>query len=124
MKEIESREDIQQLVDTFYLKVQKDRELNHLFNIVAKIDWESHLPKMYDFWESILFNKNNYRGNPMRVHKMLHQMQALKKSDFEIWMELFHETIDELFEGEIAELAKTRAQSVATSIQLNTVYLK
>ncbi len=124
MKQIETRADIQLLVDTFYNKVQQNKELNHIFNEVAKIDWEAHLPKMYDFWETLLFHKNVYKGNPMRVHKSLHQIQKLKNTDFEIWLNIFRQTVDELFEGEIAELAKNRAQSIATSIQLNTVYAK
>lgn len=124
MKEIETREDIQLLVDTFYSKVQQNKELSYIFNDVAKINWETHLPKMYDFWENLLFHKDVYKGNPMRVHKMLHQIQRLKNTDFEIWLNIFHQTIDELFIGEMAELAKNRAQSVATSIQLNTVYAK
>lgn len=122
MKEIESRKDIQLMVDTFYSKVQEDEALNQIFNVIAKVDWESHLPKMYDFWETLLFHKVSYKGNPMRIHKLLHEMHPLKKEDFEKWLVLFCETIDELFVGDRAELAKSRAQSVATSIQLNTVY--
>jgi len=124
MKDIETRKDIKLLVDSFYVKVQQDEVLGNIFNEVVKIDWESHLPKMYDFWETLLFHKTVYKGNPMRIHKMIHQMQALKSSDFEIWLTLFHQTVDELFSGDKADLAKTRAQSVATSIQLNTVYAK
>ena len=71
-----------------------------------------------------VFHKAIYKGNPMRVHKKLHQLKKFEKNDFEIWLKLFRETVDELFEGEKAELTKTRALSVATSIQLNTVYIK
>ena len=59
----------------------------------------------------------------MRVHKMLHRFQKFEKNDFEIWLKLFTNTVNEFFEGEKAELAKTRALSVATFIQMNTVYL-
>lgn len=122
MKDISTRDDIILLVNTFYDNLQKNEALDTLFNKVAKIKWESHLPKMYDFWESILLHNPVYRGNPMRVHMQLDQMQKLKKEDFEMWMEIFHATVDSLFEGNVAEQAKTRALSVATSIQLNTVY--
>lgn len=47
----------------------------NLFNTIAKVDWESYLPKMYDFLETLLFHKAVYKGNPMKVHKMLHQLQ-------------------------------------------------
>ncbi|MDT0551807.1 group III truncated hemoglobin [Urechidicola vernalis] len=123
MKDLESREDIIKLVITFYNALQNEsEELNTLFNDVAKVDWESHLPKMYDFWETLIFHKAAYKGNPMKVHLHLHSLQKLKKKNFDDWLVLFKRTVDELFIGEKAELAKMRAASVATSIQLNTVY--
>ncbi len=125
MKDIESREDIKQLVTTFYDRLQKEeKELDYLFNDVAKINWETHLPKMYDFWETLLFHKNVYDGNPMRTHTSLHQKSKLTKENFDKWLVLFKATVDDLFEGEIANLAKQRAESVALSIQLKTVYQK
>lgn len=120
--DITSREDIILMVNTFYEHVQKDAELDHMFNGVAKLDWDAHLPKMYDFWESIIFKNAVYKGNPMRVHKQLHGMQHLTPSMFETWLKLFHLNMDNLFEGPNAFEAKTRAQSIATMIQLKTVY--
>ena len=124
MKEIETREDIELLVNTFYAHLQENKELDYLFNDVAKVHWESHLPKMYDFWETILFHKHVYKGNPMKKHVDLDKLTKLKKENFETWLTIFKKTIDELFVGTIAELAKQRAESVAMSIQLNTVYKK
>ena len=124
MKDIESREDIELLVNSFYISVQQNEMLGYIFNDIAKVDWEKHLPKMFDFWETLIFHKAVYKGNPMKVHMLLHHIHQLKKEDFEEWFILFCETVDKLFNGENAELAKTRAQSVSTSIQLNTVYKK
>jgi len=122
MNDITTREDIKKMVVTFYENLQQDKELDHLFNGVAKVHWESHLPKMYDFWETILFHKPVFKGNPMKVHMDLDNKSKLKKEHFDSWLVIFKKTIDDLFEGDIAELAKQRAASVATSIQLNTVY--
>ena len=123
MKDLENREDIKELVNSFYNALQtENKELNALFNDVAKVDWESHLPKMYDFWETIIFHKAVYKGNPMKVHMHLDTLQKLEKKNFDAWLVLFKRTVDELFQGEKAELAKMRAASVASSIQLNTVY--
>jgi hemoglobin len=124
MRAIENREDIMILVNTFYDKVQKNEELNYFFNDIAQLDWEAHLPKMYDFWETILFHKSGYKGNPMRKHVNLHKIAPLKSGNFDTWLHLFKETVDELFEGELAAKIKTRATSIATAIQLNTVYQK
>lgn len=124
MKDIEERKDIELLVNSFYKRVQENETLGHIFNDIAKVDWDHHLPKMFDFWETLIFHKAVYKGNPMKIHMVLHQLHQLKKEDFEIWLNLFFETVDDLFKGEKAELAKMRAQSVAMSIQLNTVYDK
>jgi hemoglobin len=117
-KDIENRQDIQLLIDAFYSKIRADDTIGYIFNDVAKVDWEHHLPIMYDFWESILFHKMAYKGNPMQVHKMLNQLVPLKAEHFERWKKLFFETIGENFDGETAELARQRAVSIATMIQL------
>ncbi len=117
MTDIQTRKDIEQLVDTFYQKVIKDPVIGYLFNEVVPLDWEKHIPKMYDFWESVLLEGQNYRGNPMKAHIDLHQKEALKKAHFDRWIELFDQTLNELFTGPTAELARVRAQSVATVIQ-------
>ncbi|MBC8053693.1 MAG: group III truncated hemoglobin [Sphingobacteriaceae bacterium] len=113
MKDLISREDIELLVNAFYQKVQKDDVIGFIFNDVAKVNWEQHLPKMYDFWETILFGQKGFKGNPMEVHFKLNQKQALGDREFERWKALFNTTVDENFEGEFAELAKQKAQSIA-----------
>jgi hemoglobin len=35
---------------------------------LAKVNWEKHLPKMYIFWESVLFATVKFDGNPMGAH--------------------------------------------------------
>lgn len=110
------------MVHTFYDYVQKDEELDHMFNGVAKLDWESHLPKMYDFWEAIILKNPVYNGNPMRVHKMLHAKFEFNNNMFDTWLVLFNKTVDQLFEGDNAREAKTRALSIATMIKMKTIY--
>jgi hemoglobin len=117
-QDIESKAAIPLLINTFYSKVRKSEAIGYIFNDVARVDWESHLPIMYDFWESIIFHTGPYARNPMAVHKALHQRHPLNKAHFKEWLKLFKETVDELFEGENAERAKQRAESIATVMQL------
>lgn len=117
-KDISSRDDIVKLVDQFYEKVLDDETIGYIFKDVAKIDIKSHMPRMYDFWESTVLNKTTYRGNPMKVHLDLNEQERLKKAHFDQWLALFNATVDELFRGEKAELAKTRALSIATVMQI------
>lgn len=112
-KKIEDINDIKLLVDSFYDKVNKDEILSPIFNDVAKVNWENHLPIMYKFWASTLLGEMGYKGNPMDAHFRLNEKHKLEGSDFNRWKSLFIETVDELFEGEIAEQAKQRAISIA-----------
>lgn len=112
-KEIENIEDIKLLVNSFYDKVSKDEVLGPIFNDVAKIDWEHHLPIMYQFWASVLLGEKGYIGNPMEAHFRLNEKRKLEGTDFSRWKSLFEATVDEYFEGEKALLAKQRAVSIA-----------
>ncbi len=118
VKAIEDKKDIKLLVDTFYEKVLRDKRISYFFTDVVQLDFEKHMPKMYDFWETTLFHSAGYKGNPMKVHKSLHERSPLEQKHFDVWLSLFKETVDELFQGETAELAKQRAQSIAMVMQL------
>lgn len=113
-KDITNRADIQVLVNTFYNKVRADETIGYLFNDVAQVNWEHHLPRMYDFWENVLFQTAGFKGNPMAVHAQLHQKSPLSKAHFDHWLKLFMTTVDELFNGDKAEIIKQRARSIAT----------
>lgn len=117
-KDIENRQDIELLIRRFYDKVIADATIGYIFNDVAKVSWDAHLPIMFDFWENVLFYTGTYRGNPMQIHKQLHAMEPLTDQHFAQWMKLFTQTVDELFAGEKAELAKQRAMSISTMIQV------
>lgn len=118
LADITGRDDVENLVHSFYRKVNEDSVLSPFFNDVAHIDWEKHLPRMVDFWENVLFGTGKYDGNPMLVHRQLHQKKALHHSDFEHWVNLFVTTVDELYAGEKAERIKQRARGIATLMEI------
>ena len=118
IRDINSRKDIELLVNSFYKKVLKDDIIGFIFNDVVRLNWEKHIPIMYDFWESTLFQRTIYRGNPMQIHLELNEKIPLKKVHFDQWLKIFNETVDCFFSGEKAELAKTRALSIATVMQI------
>ncbi len=113
MEDIRSRADVILLVDTFYGKVKENDVIGHIFNEVANVDWQRHLPVMYSFWSSILLGERSYAGNPMIKHINLSNMYPLSTGHFQEWLTLFHQTIDELFEGDKANEAKSRASTIA-----------
>jgi len=113
LKDIESRTDIEQLIINFYEKVKADEVIGFIFNDVVNMDWPHHIPVIVDFWETILLDNPVYKKNAMEVHYDLNKKVSLQKAHFESWLYLFTSTVDELFEGKIATLAKTRAKGIA-----------
>ncbi|WP_207536263.1 group III truncated hemoglobin [Desertivirga arenae] len=111
--DIKTREDIETLVNAFYEKVQKDELIGFIFNEVAKVNWEAHLPKMYEFFETIILGQKGFKGNPMEVHFHLNKQTPLQNEHFDRWKSLFFLTIDENFKGTKAEEAKQKATSIA-----------
>ena len=122
-KDIQSREDLLLLVEKFYQKLLADDSISYLFTDIAKIDLKHHLPVLVDFWDSILFQSNTYQKNAMQPHMDLHSKSPLQKHHFNSWLNYFNETVDELYEGENAFLAKERARGIATVMQIKVAQL-
>ncbi len=116
LRDIESIEDIEFLVRTFYDQAMVDPEIGFFFTEVAQIDLEAHLPKMYRFWSSLILGLPTYRDNAFQPHADLAAKHPLEARHFARWLKLFFGTIDDHFEGPKAELAKTRAQGIATAM--------
>lgn len=115
-KDIESREDIELLVKTFYNRLLADDKINYFFNDVAQTNWETHFPKMYDFWETNLLFKQLYKGNPLKSHIEVDEQSNFEQKHFGYWLQHWFNTVDELFEGEKAVLAKERARKMSHTI--------
>lgn len=115
-KDLSTRADVELLVNSFYDKVRANEILGVIFNDIAKVDWEDHLPKMYSFWSSILLGERSYSGRPMKVHIDLSRKATMNEAAFNEWLTLFHQTVDELFSGATAETAKTRSVHIARNM--------
>ena len=114
--DLTGRADIELLVNTFYEKVRSDNLLGFIFDDVAKTDWAAHLPKMYAFWETVLFRSANYVGNPLAAHARLIPLTAMGRPQFDRWLTIFTATVDKLFSGENAEHIKSAAADMANVI--------
>jgi len=112
-KDITNKDDIKLLDDKFYDKVKANSVIGHIFNDTAKVDWGNHLPKMYSFWSGLLLGEHGFSGNPMQKHIELSKQTPMTEIQFSEWLLIFTQTTDELFEGEKADEAKTRAANIA-----------
>ena len=111
--DIETRADCERLVRTFYGRALEDPVIGFLFTDVARLDLEAHVPVLASFWETILLGARSYGGGAFAPHAALHMRAPLRAAHFERWLVLWRATVDELFEGERAELAKAHAARVA-----------
>jgi hemoglobin len=113
MRDIETRDDCEALVRAFYKRAFEDPLIGWLFTDVARLDLEAHVPRITSFWETVLLGARSYGGGAFRPHAELHMKAELRAAHFERWLVLWGETVDELFAGERAELAKSHAYRVA-----------
>lgn len=111
--DIETRKDLEALLEDFYSVAMVDAEIGHHFD---DLDLENHLPIIVDFWEKVLFSKPVYFGNPLTIHQRLNLKFPLEIAHFVRWVEIFGRSVDRLFAGNMAEAAKLRASSIADSL--------
>lgn len=114
--DIQGRVEIEMLVNSFYDRVRGDEVLGHIFDKVAQIHWQTHLPKMYAFWETVLFRTGGFTGNPIAAHARLVPLTDMGRDKFDHWLKLFGATVDDLFAGERAEHIKNCAADMANVI--------
>lgn len=114
-----SRKEIRWLVGTFYDKVRQDDLIGPIFNHQIK-DWETHLERLTDFWETNLTFVVKYKGNPVQKHIEVDQTSqtAITQVHFGRWLQLWFETINDNFRGDKAEAAKNRARNMSTHLFL------
>ena len=119
-QDISNIEDIKLLVNTFYEKVQNDDLIGPIFNEKMTGRWPEHLEKMYRFWQTLLLEEHTYSGSPFPPHKHL----PVNQSHFDRWMEIFTETVDNLFVGKLADEAKVRAANMAYMFNYKIEYFR
>jgi hemoglobin len=112
MHDIESRADCERLVRAFYGRALEDPIIGFIFVEVAKLDLEAHVPRIASFWETVLLGARSYSGGAFRPHAELHAKVRLREGHFAQWLSLWCRTVDELFAGDRADLAKAHAHRV------------
>jgi len=120
MNDIETRQDIDLLMQVFYKRAMTDETIGYIFTDVAKLDLEKHLPIIGDFWESMLFGTRAYQQhgrNPIMVHRVLHEIEPLTAEHFDRWLDIFELTVDEEFSGDRAAYIKLRAHAISQNFQ-------
>ncbi len=105
---------LERLVHSFYERVGTHERLGPIFNAALAGRWDAHLACMVDFWSSVLLAGGRYHGRPLHAHLLV---QGLEPEHFRDWLELFQETLDDLFVPEVAERISTAASRMGERIQ-------
>ena len=110
MKDIITNDDVKLLVDTFYARAQKDELVGPIFERFIN-DWDEHHVKLYQFWKTVILKQAAYRAKPVQMHYKM----GLTQDHFDRWLILWKGTVDDLFEGENAGVAKYRGEKMAAA---------
>ncbi|MBO9617858.1 MAG: group III truncated hemoglobin [Niabella sp.] len=119
-KDITTIEDIRLLVNAFYGSVRAHELLGPIFDGVIRDRWPEHLEKMYRFWQTVLLETHTYFGSPFPPHAQL----PVAQEHFDVWLRLWHQTIDEFFSGGIADEAKWRSNKMAVMFLSKITYYR
>jgi hemoglobin len=113
MNDLKDRTDILNLLNAFYSDVQKDPVIGIFFTEIVRVDWDHHIPKIADFWESLLLASHNYNGNVIEKHLNLNAIKKIQPKDLEIWFEYWERTIHKMYSGAKADEMISRGKSIA-----------
>lgn len=116
-----SRENINEMVIKFYTKILKeDNEVTKVFvdefgDDIQNEQWQEHLEILTDFWSMIALDDPKYQGNPMKAHIGL----PLSREMFSSWLQMFFEIIDSMYEPNVGQMFKARAENIAMNFMRN-----
>lgn len=110
------RADVEALLRRFYGRVLADELLADPFVGVRVIGLDAHIPRMCDFWETVLFRAGSYRGSALNAHRGVHRRTPLSADHFVRWLSIWHHTVDEMYRGHTAERAKIQAARIALAM--------
>lgn len=110
-----TEESIHLMVDMFYDSVRKDEALGPVFDKVLHGNWAAHLPRMYDFWSTILLGTKRFQGNVYGKHMAL---TGITREHFVRWLALFKDTVAQLHDKKTANEIIQIAERIAASLQL------
>lgn len=104
--------DLVPLLRAFYDALGDDPGLAPYF---APLDMAAHVPRIADFWSTMLWHTGRYAGNAFRPHLAL---EGLRAEHFGRWLDTLAATVDARHAGPDAERLKTIGHRIAFAMQL------
>lgn len=112
-RDLDTPDEIGEMVRRFYQGVAQDDLLGPIFNDVAQVDWNEHLPKLTAFWCRALLGIPGYAGNPFQAHARVNDEAPFRPEHFERWLDLFTDTVASGWVGPNVDRALALAHNVA-----------
>lgn len=116
MRDIETADDLRQVVASFYAIVRQDDFIGPIFNsFIPAEHWPAHIEKITGFWRFRLFEEETYEGRPLVNHLEVdkHTGYGLTRQHFDHWVRLWSENLDRQFSGPVVMQAKSIAENMA-----------
>ncbi|NDJ26878.1 hypothetical protein DMB95_03455 [Campylobacter sp. MIT 12-8780] len=116
-----NKEGIDRLMEIFYEKIRRDKDLGAIFNAKVGTDdeaWQNHKAKISNFWQGMLLGQGDYNGQPMKAHI---ELPPFPREFFDTWLKLFEESLNQVFNEEMSAVILQRAQMIARNFQ-NVLY--
>ena len=116
-----TKENLNKMVIIFYSKILKDDIVGPFFieklgNDLNNELWKPHIVLLTNFWASIALGDTTYRGNPFAPHL---QIAGLEHASFKQWLKIFFETLDRVYEPNIADIFKQKSTIIAGNFMRN-----
>ncbi len=105
-------DDLHGLLTAFYETVEQEPLLAPYF---AVVDMNAHMPRIVDFWSTLIWHTGRYSGNAFRPHM---EMAGLTGEHFARWLATLERTVDARFAGPSAERMKALGHRIAYSMQV------
>ncbi len=116
-----NEESIAKLMEIFYEKIRKDKDLSPIFNAsvgTSDEEWKAHKAKIGNFWQGMLLGTGDYNGQPLKKHL---DLPPFAQEFFTIWLGLFEESLSVLYNEEMKNVILQRANMIASHFQ-NMLY--
>lgn len=111
-------EGIDALMEIFYGKIRADKSgVGDIFNNkIGTSDerWLVHKKKIGEFWRGMLLGTGNFSGNPPQAHA---ELPPFPREYFDIWLKLFDESLQIVFEPAPTAQILQRATMIAAGFQ-------
>lgn len=110
---VADRDAIIRLVYRFYEDVRADDLLGPTFEAALAGRWATHLPRMVEFWSTLLISSRSFSGNVFAKHMAL---AGITPQHFKRWLELWFATTATLFVPSVTARLQHMALGIARNL--------